>query len=132
PSPDDHLIPGRISVRRPDDLLVFDASFTGFVLMKDPVRLVRAAADAYIVIEFPPQSFGEEAFLESAGQKFEAPPPDEKTEVSSDPAYPKKNTPGGDETPPKALPSARVRMAGPSRVAVTMPAESSTIGYDIE
>jgi hypothetical protein len=117
-------------VRRPDDLLVFEASFTGFVLKTDPARLVRSDADAFIVIDFPPQSFGEEAFLESAGQDFKT-AKNETTEVSSDPRYPKKNLPGGDETPPLNLPSARVRMAGPSRVAVTMPAALTTIGYDV-
>ena len=35
------IIPGRISVRRPDDLLLFDASFTGYFLRKDPTRLER-------------------------------------------------------------------------------------------
>lgn len=129
-SEDTPIIPGRISVRRPDDLLVFDATFSGFVLKTDPARLVRSASDAFIVIDFPPQSFGEEAFLESAGQKFDT-PKDETTEVSDDPRYPKKNVPGDDETPPTALPAARVRMAGPSRVAVTMPAALSTTGYDV-
>jgi hypothetical protein len=118
-------------VRRPDDLLLFDAGFGGFLLKKNPTRLERAAADAYIVFEFPPQSFGEEAFLETAGQSFKKPSPGEQTEVSTDPRYPKKNVPGGDESPSKTLPAARVRMARPSRVAVTMPAEMTTTGYDI-
>ena len=117
-------------MRRPDDLLVCEATFTGFVLKLGPPRLVRSDADAFIVIDFPPQSFGEEAFLESAGQKFQA-TTTEGTEVSSDPLYPKKNVPGGDETPPANLPSARVRMAGPSRVAVSMPTSLTTIGFDI-
>jgi hypothetical protein len=118
-------------VRRPDDLLLLDARFGGFVLQFDPPRLERAAADAYIVFEFPPQSFGEEAFLETDKQSFAAPPAGEDTEVSTDPHYPKKNIPGNDEDPSQALPMSRIRMARPSRVAVTMPAEITTLGYDV-
>ena len=78
------LVPGPVTVRRPDDLLLLDARFGGFVLKLDPPRLERAAADAYIVFEFPPQSFGEEAFLETDNQAktFTLPPlPGEETEV---------------------------------------------------
>ena len=120
------LVPSRISVRRPADLLVFDVTFGGFVLETNPPRLVRATPDAYFIFEFPPQSFGEEAFFEAAQQPFSAPPADDQIEVSSHPDYPDKNVQGGvNETPPAQLPSARVRMSGPSRVAVTMPAERS-------
>ena len=126
------LVPSRISVRRPADLLVFDVTFGGFVLETNPPRLVRATPDAYLIFEFPPQSFGEEAFFEAAQQPFSAPPADDQIEVSSHPDYPDKNVQGGvNETPPAQLPSARVRMSGPSRVAVTMPAEIASIGYDL-
>ena len=133
------VIPGRISVRRPDDLLVFDVTFGGFTLATSPPRLERASADAFIVIEFPPQSFGEEAYPESKDQEFEAPKAgtpskkdEEHTEVSEDPKYPKKNVPGaGDKSPPTELPLARVRMSGPSRVAVSMPSELTSIGYNL-
>jgi hypothetical protein len=125
------IVPGRISVRRPDDLLLFDATFGGFFLKKDPPQLERFAADAFIVFEFPPQSFGEEAFLETAKQTFEPSLAGEQTEVSKDPRYPKKNIPGDDEAPSKTLPSSRVRMSRSSRVAVTMPAELATIRYDV-
>ena len=119
-------------MRRPADLLVFDVTFGGFVLETNPPRLVRATPDTYLIFEFPPQSFGEEAFFEAAQQPFSAPPADDQIEVSSHPDYPDKNVQGGvDETPPAQLPSARVRMSGPSRVAVTMPAEIASIGYDL-
>jgi hypothetical protein len=119
-------------VRRPDDLLVFDAIFNGYFLRDDPVRLERSSVDAFIVFEFPPQSFGEEAFLETAKQSFSNPPVGEQTEVSKDPHYPKKNvTDNKDEALASALPISRVRMAQPSRIAVTMPAELTTIGYDL-
>ena len=119
-------------MRRPDDLLLIDASFTGYFLRKDPTRLERSSADAFIVFEFPPQSFGEEAFLETAKQNFSKPPINEQTEVSSDPHYPKKNVEENKpDVPASALPVSRVRMARPSRIAVTMPAELITIGYDL-
>jgi hypothetical protein len=119
-------------VRRPDDLLIFDVTFAGFVLKANPPRLERSAGDAFVVVEFPPQSFGEEAFLESAAQKFEPGATlGEQTEVSADPKYPKKNVAGGDDATTGGLPAARVRMAGPSRIAVQMPAGVTTIGYDL-
>ena len=76
----------RIEASRID---VFDVTFGGFTLATNPPRLQRAANEAFIVIEFPPQSFGEEAYLESQGQKIEpapkeSPPPkkdDEQAEV---------------------------------------------------
>jgi hypothetical protein len=123
------IIPPRVSVRRPDDLLVLDLTFGGLVFKTNPPRLERAESDAYIVIEFPPQSFGEEAYLESQSQKFE--PAAEQTEVSNDPSYPKKNVAGRDENSPAKLPAARVRMSQPSRVGVTMPVGLNTIGYDL-
>jgi hypothetical protein len=126
-------------VRRPDDLLVFDVTFGGFTLATNPPRLQRASGDSFIVIEFPPQSFGEEAYPESKDQTFDLSKTktspkkdDEHTEVSTDPNYPKKNVSGaGDQSPPTSLPLARVRMSGPSRVGVSMPAELSSIGYDL-
>lgn len=59
----------RIQVRRPDDHLVFDLVFENLKLVSgdgaEP-KLVRenANAAAYVIVEFPPQSFGEQAFLE--------------------------------------------------------------------
>ena len=132
--PEKPIIPGRISVRRPNDLLLFDATFSGYFLKKDPTRLERSSADAFIVFEFPPQSFGEEAFLETAAQTFSKPPIplDEQTEVSKDPHYPKKNVEDNKpDDPAKALPVSRIRMARPSRIAVTMPGELTTLGYDL-
>ncbi len=125
------LLPPRIAVRRPDDLLVFDLIFGGFGLKTNPPRIERLASDAYIVIEFPPQSFGEEAYLEAANQPFET-APDDNVEVSSHPDYPDKNVPGaGTEPLPNELPAARVRMATPSRVGVSMPADVASLGFDL-
>jgi hypothetical protein len=102
----------RIPVRRPDDLLVFDLILDNLQLAPGgPPRLVRAhpPAPAALIVEFPPQSFGEEAFLELAPEK-----PDLE----------------GSESVP-ALPSAKVRMSGPSRVVVLMPEEVTSLPYTL-
>lgn len=121
----------RISVRRPQDLLVFDLVFVGLEFAANPPRLERQAASAYIVVEFPPQSFGEQAFFEVAEEEDYNPVTNEKIEVTSHPGYPPKNVPGGDEEVPKNLPSAHIRMSGRSRIAVTMPNGETTIPYDL-
>ncbi len=127
-------------MRRPDDLLVFDVTFGGFTLATNPPRLQRASNEAFIVIEFPPQSFGEEAYLESQGQTVDPPPKestppkedDERAEVSQDPNYPKKNLANNStQSPPRELPIARVRMSGSSRVVLAMPSALSSIAYNL-
>ena len=80
------IFPPSIPVRRPDDLLVCTLRFTGFAFLQDPARLDRAADDAYITVEFPPQSFGEEAFLQVKAQTFEIGA--QQVEVTRNPDYP--------------------------------------------
>lgn len=101
----------RIPVRRPDDLLVFDLILDNLRVATDgSPRLVRVNenAPAALIVEFPPQAFGEQAFLEVApeAQQFDG------------------------ETPPP-LPSAKVRMSGPSRVVVLMPKEAPSLAYTL-
>ncbi len=122
----------QVSVQRPDDLVVLDLKFSGLRFEERPPRLERTSADAYIVAEFQPQSFGEEAYLQAAKAEQYTPVPGEVVEVTSHPGYPPKNAPGGDETPPATLPSARIRMAGGSRVAVSMPADVNSIAFDLK
>jgi hypothetical protein len=101
----------RVPVRRPDDLLVFDLLFDNLELAPDaPPRLVRvnANASAALIVQFPPQSFGEQAFLEVA---------------------PEVQDTDGETVPP--LPSAKVRMSGPSRVVVLMPQEAESLDYTL-
>lgn len=121
----------RISMRRPQDLLVFDLVFVGLQFAANPPRLERKAADAYIVVEFPPQSFGEQAFFEVAEEEEYNPVTKEKIEVTSHPGYPPKNAAGGNKEVLKDLPSARIRMSGRSRIAVTMPGAETTVPYDL-
>lgn len=125
------VLPPRVSVRRPDDLLVFDVIFAGFTLHVGPLRLERASRDAYVIVEFPPQSFGEQAYLEVAPEVKMAGSPPDGLEVSGDKSYPRKNVDGGSESPPAELPAARIRMSGPSRVAVTMPTGTDVIPFSL-
>ena len=106
----------RVPVRRPDDLLVFDILVNNLTLKTGASpRLERenAAASAHLIIEFPPQSFGEQAFLAVTKQ--------------AEPEGPSQ----GEETVPAALPSARVRMSGTSRLAFLMPASVTSLPYTL-
>jgi hypothetical protein len=103
----------RVSVRRPDDLLVFDLVFENLELSGEPPRLIRTDPDApaLFVVEFPPQSFGEQAFLDVA----------DPGEVDDDPKEPIVGP----------LAAARIRMAGRSRVALQMPSDTTSLGYSL-
>jgi hypothetical protein len=125
------VFPTVVAIRRPDDLLVCTLRFVGFAFLTDPPRLDRAAPDAYVIVEFPPQSFGEEAFLLTAGQKADAPDSTQSQEVTQDPSYPKQNVPGADESVPTSLPAACIRMAGASRVVVAMPIAQESVPFDL-
>jgi hypothetical protein len=110
----------RIQVRRPADLLVFDVIFNNLKLTPGASpRLERTDAAAYLTIEFPPQSFGEEAFLEAATANA-----DGKPKLEHDPGFPLIPA-----LPP--LPTSRIRMAGPSRIVLSMPNDQSTLPYGL-
>ena len=118
----------RLPVRRPDDLVVFDLLVENLELKTDgSPRLEKQdpSADAHLVVELPPQSFAEEAFLQVSNADT-----DLGTEVSSDPEYPKKNIPRPREAVPP-LPSARVRMARPSRLVFSMPPTETSLPYTL-
>jgi hypothetical protein len=127
------VFPSSIEIRRPDDLLVCTLRFTGFVFLQDPPRLDRVADDAYITFEFPPQSFGEEAFLQTTAQVFnDGGQPVQPLEVTPNKDYPPQNVPGTTDDPlPTTLPAARIRMAEPSRVVVSMPPAQNSIVFDL-
>ncbi len=126
----------RVSCIRPDDLLVCEFVFDNLrletagdgapkLVHKDP------AAAATLIVEFPPQSFGEEAFLDSTGPEVASNPTgnDKFPETSS--AVDAKNVATPGETLPP-MPSARIRMAGRSRIAFAMPAEEAELAFAIE
>ncbi|MEX3858198.1 hypothetical protein AB3X94_29840 [Paraburkholderia sp. BR10923] len=102
--------------------------FSGFAFLENPPRLDRTASDSYIAVEFPPQSFGEEAFLQTIGQDAEAAG---QQEVTADKNYPPQNIAGTEDAVPGVLPVARVRMAAASRIVVSMPDEQSSIAFDL-
>ncbi len=122
----------RVSVRRPDDLLVFDLLFDNLRIEAGPApRLVKKNpnATATLIVEFQPQSFGEQAFLAVSPADPSSSDPAEK-EVSDEAGYPKKNVKApGEPVPP--LPSAKIRMAGRSRLAFLMPAGESALAYTL-
>jgi hypothetical protein len=95
-----------------------------------PPQLVRSkpAAESYLLLVLPPQSFGEEAFLDATGTEKH-----DSAEVSDAVGYPPKNSPEPGQPAEKIrpLPAARMRMSGPSRIAVTMPAGVDAIDFTI-
>ena len=128
----------RVPVRRPDDLLVFDILVDNLMLKTDgSPRLERtnAQVSAHLIIEFPPQSFGEEAFLEVSSQSEPAKNEPHKEVTGEfppdppDPLYPSKNVAQSEEPGPLPLPSARVRMSGRSRLAFLMPSSVTNLPF---
>ncbi|WP_216918997.1 hypothetical protein [Synechococcus sp. CCAP 1479/9] len=126
--------PLRVPVRRPDDHLVFDLMVENLRIRPDgdgAARLVRDTPGqrSFLIIEFPPQSFGEEAFLavksdlDATGVGNELPPSRNGQPVISGVTATKQ---ANNDLKPTAEPllgrlPARVRMAGPSRIALRMP-----------
>ena len=119
----------RVSCVRPDDLLVCDFIFENLRLDStgDEPRLVRKnSATPVLIVEFPPQSFGEEAFLESAGKDNPDLPDLSPAKVPPE-TFPERSSavkPTNVPLPPQdvgELPSARIRRSGPSRIAFSMP-----------
>ena len=134
----------RVPVRRPRDLLVFDLVFENLKLA--PLRAEDAAATprlkrnaanapAYLIVEFPPQSFGEEAFLDATGSDVS--PATQPKFPETDAGVPARNTtvpdaelhPGIDGK--TVLPFARMRMAGVSRVVFRMPDGINELPYTL-
>jgi hypothetical protein len=122
----------RVSFARPDDLLVCDFVFENLKLDGERLVRVRPAQAATIIVELPPQSFAEQAFLEATGQ--ELPPGEKFQEVGADVGAKPKNVPvsGADAEVIGALPSAKVRMAGRSRLAFAMPAGVTGLPFTAE
>ena len=133
----------RVAVRRPEDHLVFDLGFENLRIRPDgddTARLVRDSDGqrALLIFTFPPQSFGEEAFLavkstlDSGKVEDDLPPSRDGRPVVTGATAAKQNAALGPVPEPLAgrLP-ARVRMAGPSRIAVRMPDEVDAIPFTL-
>lgn len=128
----------KVEVRRPDDLLVCDITFKNLKLDgNNPPALVRKQEkrSTVMIVEFPPQSFGEEAYLDATGEEVgsDSNPQENKfPEASKMPDYPKKNKTASE--PAEDVPSlagTRVRMAGKSRVAYVMPSAEASWPFSI-
>jgi hypothetical protein len=110
-----------VPVVRPQDLLNLTFQFINLELRfkdKPPAYLVRTDPNslAYIVVHFPPQHIGEEAFFETPPTGFK-PRPDDL-----------------DKSSPPKMPSgpARSRIAGPSRLVFAVPNQIKEIPYTLE
>jgi hypothetical protein len=129
----------RVACIRPDDLLVCDFIFENLRLElgnQGAPRLLRKDphTSATLIVELPPQSFGEEAFLDKTAPEVSTVPTGKEVyPESADKAdgVAKKNVPSPGTTLPP-LPSSRIRMAGPSRLAFSMPAVEADLAFTIE
>jgi hypothetical protein len=125
----------RVQARRPDDLAVFDVVFKNLKLSPQPggdlaPQLEREdpSQPASLIVQLPAQSFGEQAYLDQTGPQGSGSPPRAFPEASSaDP----KNTATSKEPIPN-LPASKIRMAGKSTLAFTMPASVTTLSLTLE
>lgn len=120
----------RVSFVRPDDLFVCDFLLGNLKLGGD--KLVRAdpAHAATLILELPPQSFGERAFLDATGPEVTSNPPAGSKEAFQEiPGQPAQNKAGAAEGHAAQLPFAGIRMAGRSRIAFTMPAAEASLDF---
>ena len=124
----------RVSFARPDDLLVCDFIFDNLKLQgKKLVRKERARA-ATLIVELPPQSFAEQAFLDATGPvKKEDKFPETSPETSkTDPSLPKPKNVFANAESLNPLPFAKIRMAGRSRMAFAMPADEAELAFTLD
>lgn len=117
------------ALRRPDDLLVGTLFYENLHVVRGAApRLERidVTKSARLILELPPQSFGEEAYLDATG-------PEVPTGTSAPEKFDERNnTPTQNAEPLRPLPAVRMRMAGPSRLAFTMPTGTTGIAYTFD
>lgn len=123
------VAPLLFKVRRPDDMMIADVWLRNLRVVPgaQPTLARREAGrSASIVLQLPPQSFGEQALIEATGPEVDD--ADDAAEVSDEP----KNTfePSDEIAPP--LGRTRIRMSGPTRLAFTMPANVTSIPFTLE
>jgi hypothetical protein len=121
----------RVTFARPDDLLVCDFVFDNLKLEAGALVRKAPASAATLVVVLPPQSFGEQAFLDATGPDVPNPlPAGETFQETSDS---KKNVPVSNaESLGTALPFAKIRMAGRSRIAFTMPPGDAKLPFTLD
>jgi hypothetical protein len=123
----------RLAGRRAEDLLVFDLRVINLKIAADqPPRLVRESADrsSGIILDFQPQHFGEQAFLDATGPEVASIP--EGEEFNETAPGVEKNVATAAAEPAGPLPAARIRMAGKSRLAFTMPDDTDSLPLTFE
>ena len=140
----------RVSCIRADDLLVCDFVFENLELDKTgqgAPKLVRANPNATttLIVEFPPQCFGEEAKLDKPGESGQEIPDN----LTGKEEFPEKYPNPEDEDAPEvplvdqngknpsgealvSMASIRIRMSGRSRIAFSMPANETELPFTIE
>lgn len=124
----------RFPVRRPDDLLVFDLLFENLQVESNPeqgvmLKRIDPVRPGILIVEFPPQSFGEEAFLGKPAP-VDTKPADVKAEGREGVTATKVNEPLPATTP--EIDVVRVRMSGASRVAFVMEPAITEIAFTLE
>jgi hypothetical protein len=110
-----------LQARRPDDLLVFELRGSNLkIASSGSPRLIRIVNNkpSGIIIDLPAQHFAEQAFLDATGPEVVNGQGDTDFPESSDVA---KNHATSNAQSIGALPAAKIRMAGPSRLAFLMP-----------
>ena len=134
----DKLSEFRVSCVRPDDLLVCDFIFENLHLAKQEGAVPKLARKkpletAVLIVEFPPQSFGEEALLDETGAEV---PQEDFPETFKDVTGPKPKPKNATTPAPgekfKGLAQIKIRMAGPSRIAFNMPGGETELPFTIE
>ena len=125
----------RFPIRRPDDHLVLDLLFDNLHVDKSqqPPRLTRAdaARRGVLIVEFPPQSFGEQAFQEITPALDANAAKERPVEKRGQPSAAKQQPATSSETV-KGLGAAYIRMSGRSRLAFTMPADVADLPFTFE
>ena len=123
----------RVTFARPDDLLVCDFIFDNLRLENGKLVRKVATATATLIVEFPPQSFGEQAFLDATGPDVPNPTPPGEEFPKPSGGGPQKNVPVSNAEPfGSSLPFARIRMAGRSRIAFTMPQNETDVPFTLD
>ena len=124
----------RISFARPDDLLVCDFLFHNLKLVDDSTKkLVRKdrSQTAKLIVELPPQSFGEQAYLDATGPEVPSTPSGKEAFKETSKQVNAENVASNAE-PLGALPFAKIRMAGRSRIVFAMPADEEELRFTVD
>jgi hypothetical protein len=117
-----------LQVIRPNDLVVLEFRFVNLQRWGSKLRRRTAGQAALLVVDHPPQSFGEQAVpeIDGAQQQSYASAPDLNPYGNKTPP-----TPSGPPKPPPPAQSA-TRIAGPSRLVFEMPADEGPIDWTLE